>query len=215
MSGGSHLQQQIRDSIPDQGFQTDIDLMNLMRDEAALLITGSTSPVSVIASDYLMYRWAAANVDAMTCKVRLPRTLAMQPSKAAATLSIPFPRLKLHLDLRMGAAVGPDVPRVTVTAKARASGGALKATFTPTSIDTDGSVLTNGTCKPLANSTNPEDRTWNFFGVYGTGPVYLAPGDYLDIKIVPGAHGTDTVELHGAWLEVWSNAALTTRSLRS
>lgn len=208
----SNIQEAIRESVPDQGFNFDIDLFNLLTDEAGTLIGAGTTPVAVVSSDETFKRWAASNVDASYANVRLPRTLASRPSVVAATRDILFPRAKLHIVAVMSGA--SDTPRVTVTAKARNGVGALKATFTPTSLDSDGTtVLTNGTGKALSDSL--QEIVWDFSLASGTGPVYLAPGDRFDIKIVPGTHGTDTVNLYDAWLEVWANANLTDITLRS
>jgi len=211
---GSNINEAIRQGTADQGFWKDYDLFNIVRDEAGLILTGSTSPVLALASDVLSISWAAANVDAMYAKIRLTDHLALLASKAAATINIPFPRFKLNALLL--SAGDTNTPRITVTAKLRAAAGAVKATFTPTSIEADGTTLTNGTCKPLLTNTlavNPELRTWNFFETYGTGPVYAAPGDYLDLKIVPGTHGTDAIGLHGIWLQVAENIRQTDPSL--
>lgn len=211
---GSSIQQDIRESIPDQGNFRDIDIFNILRDEAFTLIGAGTTPVAAVSSDTAHFVWAAANVDAAYAAIRLGRDLALSPSRAAATKGIPFPRFKLNLGVRMAAAAGPDQPRITVTAKLRAMGGAIKATFTPKSIETDGTTLTNGTCAAVTNTTNPELRTWDFFEIAGTGPVYAAPGDTLYLKIVPGTHGTDALHLHQAYLQVAENIAYTDERLR-
>lgn len=213
MSWGSNVNQELRLSVPDHGVLHDIDLFNFCRDEAALLITGSTSPVSVISSNYLMYRWAASNVDAMQIKTRIPRSAAYKISKKAATLNIPFLNFQVTAAMRSGGTT--DAPRVSCFGILRSATGAQKGTFTPTSIDSDGSTLTDGTCAALTTggSTNPEVRTWNFFEVYGSGPLYAAPGDSLDLRLVPGTHGTDTVELHQLYMSIALNPAYTDPSI--
>ena len=208
----SNIHQAIRSAVPDQGFQQEIDLFNLLTDEAGTPVGAGTTPVAVVSSDETLKRWAASNVDAMYANARLPRSLAYRESKVAATLGIRYPRVKLHVVAKMSGA--SDTPRITVTAKARNGTGALKATFTPTSVDSDGTtVLTDGTGKPLSSSL--QEIVWDFFLISGTGPVYLAPGDRLDLKIVPGTHGTDTVDLYDAWLEFWGGVNTDDISLRS
>lgn len=199
---GSNIGEAIRESVPDQGFPETIDLFNILRGHTGLLLTLSTTPKNVLTSDYLTAQWDASSSVAAYVKTMLLPTLAFQASKKVTgsgtpdlTYNIPFLRFRLHARVRMAGAT--DVPVITVTAKLRASGGAIKTLFTPTSIAADGSTLTDGTCKALGNPTNPDLRTWDFFQTYGTGPVYAAPGDYLDIKMVPGAHTTDALELHG------------------
>lgn len=209
MSWASNVNQELRLSVPDHGVLQDIDLFNIARDEAALLITGSTSPVSVISSNYLMYRWAAANVDAMQFKTRIPRNAAYKTSKASATVNRPFLNFQITAALRSAGAT--DAPRVNCKGILRSATGAQKGTFTPTSIDSDGTVLTDGTCAALTTggSTNPEVRTWNFFEVYASGPLYAAPGDSLDLWIYPAAHGTDAIEMHQVYMSIALNPAFT------
>lgn len=214
----STLGQAFRTSIPDEGFPITQDLFNILRGHTGLSLTLTTTPKLVLTSDYLTAQWDATVVAAALAKVYIPPTLAFRPSKASATINIPFPRFRVHLRARMAGA--SDTPRITLTAQARAADGAIKATFTPKSNEKSGEtdtgvVLTDGTCAALTNATNPAVRTWDFFEVYGTGPVYLAPGDYIDLKFVPAAHGTDAIEVHGATVSMHVNPNYTTESQRS
>lgn len=209
----SNLNQARRDSRDDEGAWQDIQGidLNTCRDEAGLLLTGATSPVLALASDFLSVSWAAANVDAMYLRTRIPREAAYKISKAAATINIPYLDLRLCLWLRMAAAAGPDTPAIAVTAVARAASGALKATFTAGFMASfQGGTATNA----VPNSTNPTPFHFTFFEKSGTGPVYLAPDDELTIKIVPAAHGTDALHLWGVNLRCRTNAGWTDRSLR-
>ncbi len=222
---GSNIGQANRLSVPDQGVLQDIDLFNFARDEAALLITGSTSPVSAITSNYLLYSWAASNVDAMQFKTRIPRNAAYKVSKATAgtgtpdnTYNRPFLNFQISAALRSGGAT--NSPRVTCLGILRAANGAQKGTFTPTSAEMSsevatGVILTDGTCAalPTGGSTNPVVRTWDFFNVYASGPLYAAPGDSIDFWLIPGTHGTDTVELHQIWQTIALNPAFTDISI--
>lgn len=220
-AGGSETNQLLRDTVTDQGVRRDIDLFNFARDEAGLLITGSTSPVSVMSSNYLMHRWAASNVDAMQFKIKIPREAAYKTSKKYLTTSVtdlPFLNFQFHAALRSGGTT--DSPRVTCLGILRAPDGAQKGTFTPTSPEmaaevATGVILTDGTCAalPTGGSTNAKVRTWNFFEIFATGPLYAAPGDSLDLWLIPGTHGTDTVELQQAWMSIAMNPCYTDPAL--
>jgi hypothetical protein len=218
MSWGSNQNQANRLSVPDHGVLQDIDLFNFARDEAALLITGSTSPVSAITSNYLLYSWASSNVDPMQFKIKIPRSAAFKVSKKAATMNLPFLNFQFNAALRSGGTT--DAPQARCFAILRSPTGAQKGTFTPTSIDSDGSVLVSGKAAalPTGGSTNPVVRTWDFFETYGSGPTYAAPGDSLDLWLIPGtastdAHTTDAIELHQAWLSIALNPAFTDLSI--
>lgn len=210
-----NIQQFIRDSVPDEGFWQDVDLFNSVRGHTGLLLTGSTTPVLDLTSDYLMFKWAAASTATAYVKHRFGRELAYQQNKTAGanTYNIPIPRFRLNAALRMAGSTDATT-RVTVTAILRAANGAQKGTFTPTSIESDGSTLTNGTCKYVSNQTNPLVYTWDFSNVYASGPLYAAPGDSIDFKIVPGSHGTDALECHQLYLQVANNLAYTIESQR-
>lgn len=210
---GSNLGEAIRESVPDQGFPENLDLFNIVRGHTGLLLTLSTTPKNVLSSGYTTFQWDASSSVAAYVKTLLPASMAFQPSKKAATLNIPFLRFRLHMRVRMAGAT--DTPRITVTAKLRAVDGAIKATFTPTSIETDGSLLTDGTCAALGNPTNPALRTWDFFETSGSGPVYSAPSDYLDLTITPGTHTTDALECHGITLGRHVNPNYTDIAMRT
>lgn len=213
----SNISQAIRDVIPDEGIWQDLPGWDItkFREEAGNIVTTSTTPVLVLTSDVVSVSWAASNVDAAYLIGQVPRSLATLPSKTAAVRNIPFPRLRLILSM-LQATDNTDTPGLTVTAKARAFDGAVKATFTSNFLASQplpgggSSAATN----VITNQTNPKAYVYDFWEVYGTGPVYIEPGDSLHIKIVPGTHGNNAVSCHGLILQAACNMAYTDKRLR-
>lgn len=210
----SNINEAIRGSVSDEGsWETLPKTLMDLEGHTGLRLTLTTTPYRVLTSEKLTVIWDASSSVAAHLKVVLPRNLAMRPSKVAATLDIPFPRIRVFLSALSAGAT--DTPGFAVTAKAKALGGAVKATFTAvfrasqpipgggTSAATEGAAPTTGAV-----------LCYDFFGVYGTGPVYLAPGDDMDITITPDAHTTDTLTIDGLLVEAAVNAAYTEDRLR-
>lgn len=211
MSGmGYNINESIRGTVPDQGAWFDLPYSTMdLEGHTGLRLTLTTTPYRVLTSDKLSVKWDASSSVAAYLKVMLPQSLAARPSKTAATINIPFPRIRLILAAVSAGAT--DAPAFTITAKARAFGGAEKATFTAgflASQPMPGGATSDAT-NTATNATNGKVLVFDFFEKSGTGPVYLAPGDDMDIKIVPGAHTTDALSIYGLRVQAALNANYT------
>lgn len=211
MGGGKNqIGELLRDSVPDEGNWQDIAAISLnqLREENGNIVTTGTTPVLVLANDFLSVKWAAGNTDAAYLIWQAGRELAFRSHR---TSHVPYTRLRLTLALRMAAAVGPDTPAIAVTARARAFNGALKQAFTgvykPRSV-------TSPEANAVTNQTNPLDYTFTFNDVVNADNLIIQPGDSVVFKVVPGAHGTDDLECWGIRLQAAMNPAYTDVSLR-
>jgi hypothetical protein len=207
------INQVLRLSTADEGQLYDLPYMLTdLAGSAGNNITTSTTPKIVLSSDKIYAQWDTSSSVAAYLKVQIPRQAAYQPSKKAATLNIPFLRLRVALSLLVPTTVGPDTPSITVTAVSRASNGAVKGPFTAVFVPpADGSAPTTAA---VSNQTNPLLYVFDFFEVIGSGTTYLAPGDDMDIKIVPGAHTNDVLQLHGLRVECALNQCKTDPTIR-
>ncbi len=212
---GSNVNKALRDCVPDFGVRLDLPVsINDLVGSAGNTCTTTTTPKRVLSSDITIVQWDATSVVAAYVKTRLPSNLAKVPKLSG---KIEFADLRLHLSARSAGAT--DSPAFTVTAKARAPGGAVKATFTAvftppaapasTSVDYAAYLAQYATANTVTNTTNPKEYVFSFKDVAGTGPTYIEPGDSIDIKIVPGAHNTDALELHDLRLTAGLNACNT------
>lgn len=222
---GSNINEAIRDCVPDEGVRLDLPIdLNHLIGSAGNLCTTTTTPKRVLTSDQTIIQWDASSSVAAYVHTRLPANLAKTPK-----LSGKVPFADLRIALRMKSAGATDAPALTVTAKARAAGGAIKATFTavftpppaPPTTSPDYTTYaaryatTNAVSGTAADAANPKDYVFSFKNVSGTGPAYLEPGDTIDIKIVPGAHTTDAITLWDVRLSAGLNACNTERIERN
>lgn len=206
--GPSTLNEAIRQSEPDAGFWTDlgIGIKDLMG-HTGLDCTLTTTPKRVLGSDDLYIQWDAGVSVAAYLVVPLPRTLA---KRQKLSYGIAYAQLRLHLALRSAGAT--NSPAMTVTAKARAKNGALKATFTAVfRPDPSGAAPTTNA---VSTQTNPLEYVYTFEELAGTGPTYIEPGDKLVITITPAAHAADALELHDLHISCTQNAGFTDRTKR-
>lgn len=222
---GSNINEAHRDCEPDEGVRLDlpVGLMDL-NGSTGITCTTATTPKRVLSSGQIYVQWDASSSVAAYIHTELPRNLALRPKSSGKVLYT-----DLRLSLRMKSAGATDSPAMTVTAKARSAGGAIKATFTavftpppaPPTTSPDYTTYaaryatTNAVSGLAADAANPKNYVFSFADVAGTGPVYLAPGDSIDITITPGAHTTDAITLWDLRLSAGLNACNTERLERS
>ncbi len=218
---GSNINEAIRDCIPDEGVRLDLPVsIDDLNSSTGVNCTTATTPKRVLSSDITIIQWDASSSVAAYLHCKLPHNLAKAPKLSG---KVEYADLRLGLIAKSAGAT--NSPAFTVTAKARSAGGAVKATFTAvftppaapasTSPDYAAYAAQYATSNAVTNTTDPKEYVFSFKDVAGTGPTYIEPGDSIDIKIVPGAHTTDALELHDIRLSAGFNACNTERFERN